>query len=57
MNQVVLQSLSQEELYFTVGGYEDDYNFGYKIGAAAKEVYNAVCDVCDDVVDWFKSTF
>lgn len=49
--------LSEERLYQINGGGQEDYDFGYKIGHAAKQVCNAVQDawdtVCDTVSSWF----
>jgi len=48
-----MTTLSVERLYAINGGDKEDYDFGYKIGQAAKSVYNAVKDAFKKVTSWF----
>ena len=53
----LLKNLNEDELFMTAGGYKEDYDFGYKIGAGAKAIYNGVREGVENVVDWAKTKF
>lgn len=48
-----MKKLSTEALYAVNGGDQEDYDFGYKIGQAAKQVCNAIVDAWNYVVGLF----
>lgn len=45
--------LPEERLYQVNGGDKEDYDFGYKIGRAAKIICNALQSAWKEVRSWF----
>ena len=48
-----MKTLNLKNLYLVNGGDKEDYDCGYKIGRAAKSVYNFAGKVYRKVKSWF----
>lgn len=49
-----MKLLDKKDLYLVNGGDKDDYDFGYKIGSAAKKAWNLTLDKVKGAVDYFR---
>lgn len=49
-----MKLLDKKDLYLVNGGDKEDYDFGYKIGSAAKKAWNWTADKVKGAIDYFR---